>query len=42
MGLPYITATTSLCGYGKNQQVVKIDEDKSLIAHNFPKQNCLG
>lgn len=42
MGLPYIIATTSLCGYGENQQVVEIDEVKSLIAHNFARQNCLG
>lgn len=38
----YITAATSLCGYGENRQVVKTNEDKSLIAHNFVKQNCLG
>lgn len=42
MGLPYITATTSLYGYAENQQVLKTDEDKSLISHNFAKQNCLG
>ena len=42
MGLLHIIATTSLCGYGENQQVVKIDEDKSLIARNFAKQNCFA
>jgi len=42
MGLPHVTATMSLCGCGENIQVVKTDEDKSLIAHNFAKQNCLG
>lgn len=32
----------SLCGYGENQQAVKINEDKILIAHHFAKQDYLG
>lgn len=42
MGLPQLITTTSLCGYGKNQQAVKINEDKILIAHHFAKQDYLG